>query len=60
MIKVVLETDRLFIRRFCPEDWSDMYDYLSQEQVVKYEPYNVLSKEECKQLAIARSDNKAF
>ncbi|GKX30892.1 ribosomal-protein-serine acetyltransferase [Vallitalea longa] len=57
---MVLETDRLFIRRFCPEDWSDMYDYLSQEQVVKYEPYNVLSKEECKQLAIARSDNKAF
>jgi Acetyltransferases, including N-acetylases of ribosomal proteins len=54
------ETDRLVIRRFCCDDWEDLYEYLSQESVVKYEPYNALSKEECRQAAINRSKNDAF
>ena len=28
-------TDRLVIRRFKPNDWQDLYEYLSDEEVVK-------------------------
>lgn len=57
---MILETDRLVIRKFCCDDWYDLYEYLSQKTVVKYEPYNVFTEEECKQEAIYRSQNDAF
>lgn len=57
---MILETDRLIIRKFCGDDWCDLYEYLSQEAVVKYEPYDVLSKEDCKEEATYRSQNDAF
>jgi RimJ/RimL family protein N-acetyltransferase len=56
----MLETDRLIIRNFCSADWEDLYEYLSNENVVKYEPYSVFSEEECKQEAINRSNNNSF
>ena len=40
--KYILETDRLFLRRFHKEDLTDLYEYLSDETVVKYEPYKVM------------------
>lgn len=43
-----MKTERLVIRRFQPEDWLDLYEYLSQEEVVKYEPYEVLQKKKAK------------
>ena len=55
-----LETERLFIRRFTPDDWQDLYEYLSRESVVQYEPYSVYSVEMCKQEAKKRSENEAF
>lgn len=57
---MILETDRLVIRKFCYDDWDNLYEYLSQETVVKYEPYNVFSEEECRQEAINRSRSDAF
>ena len=30
-----METERLIIRRFCPDDWQDLYEYLSDEKVVE-------------------------
>jgi [ribosomal protein S5]-alanine N-acetyltransferase len=56
----ILETDRLVIRKFYCDDWKDLYEYLSQEIVVKYEPYDVFSEEACRQEAINRSINNAF
>lgn len=56
----ILETDRLIIRKFSPVDWKDLYEYLSQETVVKYEPYDVYNKEESRQEAVNRSKNDAF
>ena len=53
-------TERLLIRKFRPNDWEDLYEYLSQETVVKYEPYEVFTVEESKQEAINRSGNDAF
>jgi RimJ/RimL family protein N-acetyltransferase len=59
-INMLIETDRLVIRRFSSSDWKDIYEYLSQEQVVKYEPYGVLTDFECKKEAAIRSRNEAF
>jgi RimJ/RimL family protein N-acetyltransferase len=56
----IFETDRLLIRRFNSNDWKDLYEYLSQEIVVKYEPYGVLNEDSCKEEAIKRSKNNAF
>ena len=55
-----LETERLIIRKFEENDWQDLYEYLSDEAVVKYEPYDVLGEEECKLWAICRSQDTAF
>ncbi len=55
-----IKTDRLIIRRFSYNDWVDLYEYLSQERVVRYEPYDVLTEKECKKEAVVRSRNKAF
>lgn len=53
-------TERLLMRRFMADDWKDLYEYLSDEKVVKYEPYNVFTEVDCKQEAIKRSNNEAY
>jgi RimJ/RimL family protein N-acetyltransferase len=55
-----LQTERLVIRRFTPGDWQDLYEYLSDPEVVRYEPYDVYTEEQCRQEAIRRSSDKAF
>ena len=44
--KIIVETDRLILRRFCKEDLQDLYEYLSDEEVVKYEPYKPMNIKE--------------
>ena len=56
----LLKTERLLLRKFKYDDWLDLYDYLSQEEVVKYEPYDIMSEEQCKKEAINRSKNNVF
>lgn len=55
-----METERLIIRRFKNEDWQDLYEYLSDEEVVRFEPYEPYSLESCKKEAIARAGHPAF
>ena len=55
-----MKTKRLSIRKFTEEDWQDLFDYLSKEEVVEFEPYDVLSVEECKKEAIRRSQDDSF
>ena len=55
-----METNRLLIRRFIPDDWRDLHEYLSQEAVVKYEPYGVFTEEASKQEAARRADDSGF
>lgn len=50
-----LHTDRLYVRRFLPEDWSDLYEYLSKPEVVRYEPYEAYTVEDCVEAAKERS-----
>lgn len=53
-------TDRLVIRTFKPNDWQDLYEYLSDEEVVKFEPYDVFSENQAIEEATRRSQDKSF
>ncbi len=56
----VLTTPRLVLRAFTPDDWRDLHAYLSQKQVVKFEPYEVFTEEECRREAARRAGDGAF
>ncbi len=45
----IAETDRLLLRRYQEEDLGDLFEYLSDQEVVKYEPYRPLTLEEVKE-----------
>ena len=53
-VKPIIETDRLILRRYCEGDLQDLYEYLSDEDVVKYEPYKPMSFAEVKEELEAR------
>lgn len=55
-----IETERLIIRYFEASDGNDLYDYLSKEDVVKYEPYEPFSPEAAVAEAKRRSEDKNF
>jgi len=57
---IIMETERLIIRKFCPDDWQDLFEYLSNEEVVAFEPYSVFSKEESIKEAERRANNDSF
>ncbi len=44
--KIIAETERLLLRRFCKEDLQALYEYLSDDDVVKYEPYKPMTIKE--------------
>lgn len=55
-----METERLIIRYFKPDDWLGLFEYLSQESVVKFEPYEVFTEEASRQEAVRRSADTHF
>lgn len=55
-----IETNRLIIRKFHEDDWKDLYEYLSDEEVVFFEPYGVYTEKACKEEAISRANNESF
>lgn len=55
-----METNRLIIRNFEFEDWKDLYEYLSDEEVVKFEPYEAVSIIDCKKEIVRRSKSNNF
>lgn len=40
------ETERLILRRYRKEDLQDLYEYLSDEEVVRFEPYRPMNLSE--------------
>ena len=46
---IIAETDRLVLRRYKKEDLQDLFEYLSDKEVVKYEPYKPLTLNEAKE-----------
>jgi RimJ/RimL family protein N-acetyltransferase len=59
-METTLYTDRLLIRRFEQNDWRDLYEYLSDAEVVKFEPYDVYSEEGAKEEAVRRVSDHNF
>ncbi|MDE5937635.1 MAG: GNAT family N-acetyltransferase [Lachnospiraceae bacterium] len=45
----IVETERLILRRYTESDLQDLFAYLSDAEVVKYEPYKPMSLEETKE-----------
>lgn len=44
-----LQTQRLILRRYQETDLNDLYEYLSDAQVVKFEPYQPMSMDEVRE-----------
>lgn len=53
-------TQRLAVRNFRPDDWKDLYEYLSQKEVLRYEPGSVSDEADCKSKAAERSESDDF
>ena len=45
----IAETERLVLRRYKKEDLQDLFEYLSDKEVVEYEPYKPLTLNETKE-----------
>lgn len=43
-----INTERLLIRNFEPDDWRDVYEYTSNEHVMKYIPEGLFSEKDAK------------
>lgn len=55
-----IATERLFIRRFQPGDARDLHEYLSDPEVVKFEPYGVFTEQASAAEAARRGSDPAF
>jgi RimJ/RimL family protein N-acetyltransferase len=55
-----IKSEKLIIRKFRSDDWKDIYEYLSDEKVVRFEPYEPFSEQESKEEAIYRAKNEKF
>lgn len=52
--------ERLIIRKFKEEDCQDLFEYLSDKEVIKYEPHDVFTENQAKMEATRRADDKSF
>lgn len=57
---MLLKSERIILRPFTMDDAEDLYEYLSDVDVVKFEPYNTYTREMAYEAAKARTDNSAF
>lgn len=46
---IIAETERLILRRYKKEDLQDLSEYLSDQEVVEYEPYRPMTLDETKE-----------
>ena len=46
---IIAETERLVLRRYKKEDLQDLFEYLSDKEVVEYEPHKPLTLDETKE-----------
>lgn len=53
-------TGRLVVRRMHPDDWEDLYAYLSDPDTVRYEPYEPYTRQEAQLEAANRANCPEF
>lgn len=56
----MLKTERLVLRPFEEADAEGLHAYLGDAEVVRYEPYGVMTMEECRLEAARRASDEAF
>lgn len=56
---MIINTERLLIRKFKEEDWHKVYEYTSNPVVMKYIPEGVLTEEEAKSFVSKNSGETA-
>ena len=56
----MIETDRLFIRKFKVSDYNDLYEYLSNPVTYLFEPGRPITLGEAKVLTRQRSEGNDF
>lgn len=54
MIVTLFETTRLILRKYREEDLHDLYEYLSDPEVVRFEPYQSMSMDAVKETLARR------
>jgi [ribosomal protein S5]-alanine N-acetyltransferase len=59
-MSIYLETERLILRNFLPDDWSDMYEYLALPEIFEFEPGEPFDGDEAVELAEERSKGDTF
>ena len=53
----MIETDRLILRRFTEDDLLDLFEYLSDPEVVRFEPYRPMTLDEVREELNRRIDS---
>ena len=57
---MTLQTGRLDIRPFFPDDWKDLHEYLSLPETYTFEPGEPVDEEGARKLALERSKGEDF
>jgi RimJ/RimL family protein N-acetyltransferase len=57
---IIIETDRLLVRNFRAEDWKDLQEYLSREEVMRFESAWDTSDEGMRKAAVELSRGNSF
>jgi RimJ/RimL family protein N-acetyltransferase len=56
----VIETERIIVRRFVADDWTDLHAYLSLAATYRFEPGGPVGVDEAKSLAVRRASADDF
>ncbi len=56
----MLTTERLIVRPFMGSDYQDLHEYLSLEEIYRFEPGEPISLEEARRLCLERSEGTDF
>ncbi len=59
-METLFTTERLAVRKFRPEDSSDLADILADPEVTCFEPYQTFTREACVQEAVNFSESNEF
>lgn len=59
-MSIEIETERLVLRNFQPNDWSDLYEYLALPEIFEFELGEPLNGDEVVELAEERSHGDTF
>lgn len=57
---MIIETERLILRRFQDNDYIDFYEYMSLEETAEFENFSPKTEEECKRIIVYRKEQENY